>query len=307
MENLKRKRQRKTKDEVNILKLAFRENPQLNWHKKKGLLQSSLKQLSWNQIASWWRSYSKTRQIRRTTCAVMPLSHGQLRNVSSMDHQVAAFDPETERLKVKLKETENKLQSTMDKLQYTEGLMKDLESDNEFLSNTNSVLVTMERECKAELHEARKKIIQELEGIPPGRLGIGVKRMGELEIEVFVEAFKRKYGPGHGRQAALMCSEWQEYLKDSNWNPYRHIGEGRVVPDENDERLSMLKRDYGRELYNAVAAALMQINEYNPSGRYPISELWNFKDGRKATLGEASDVILKQLKRASRRLRDLQG
>lgn len=46
----------------------------------------------------------------------MPLSDGQHRNVSSMDHQVAAFDPETERLKVKLKETENKLQSTMDKL-----------------------------------------------------------------------------------------------------------------------------------------------------------------------------------------------
>ncbi|XP_026377313.1 factor of DNA methylation 1-like [Papaver somniferum] len=103
--------------------------------------------------------------------------------------------------------------------------------------------------------------------------GIGVKRMGALESQLFVEAFERKYGPGrYDDQAAMMCSRWEGYLKDPNWHPYTYIEEGnsrRVVPNENDKRLRMLRRVYGRKLYNAVSTALMQIHEYNPSGGVP--------------------------------------
>lgn len=67
------------------------------------------------------------------------------------------------------------------------------------------------------------------------------------------------------------------------------------VIDEHDEKLGGLKNKFGDEVYEAVMMALKEINEYNPSGRYIISELWNFSEGRKASLKEGVVFILKQL------------
>ena len=66
------------------------------------------------------------------------------------------------------------------------------------------------------------------------------------------------------------------------------------IIDEEDERLKDLQNEYGDEVYMAVTDALKEVNEYNPSGRYVVSELWNFKEGRKATLREGVEDILKQ-------------
>jgi len=52
----------------------------------------------------------------------------------------------------------------------------------------------------------------------------------------------------------------------------------------------------GEEVYKAVVAALKEINEYNPSGRYITSELWNYAEGKRATLQEGVKVLLKQWK-----------
>jgi hypothetical protein len=50
----------------------------------------------------------------------------------------------------------------------------------------------------------------------------------------------------------------------------------------------------GDEVYKAVTTALMEINDYNPSGRYIISELWNFSEGKRATLQEGVTFLLNE-------------
>lgn len=64
--------------------------------------------------------------------------------------------------------------------------------------------------------------------------------------------------------------------------------------DDEDEKLKALKKELGDEVFDVVSKALIEMNEYNPSGRYITSELWNYNKGRKATLKEGVDLLVQR-------------
>lgn len=76
-------------------------------------------------------------------------------------------------------------------------------------------------------------------------------------------------------------------------------GRLQEVVDEDDPKLRELQTEYGDNVCNAVKAALGELNEYNPQGQHAVNDLWNFREGRKATMTEAVKYILEQLKTSS--------
>ncbi|CAA7037253.1 unnamed protein product [Microthlaspi erraticum] len=56
---------------------------------------------------------------------------------------------------------------------------------------------------------------------------------------------------------------------------------------------AQLKYDYGERVCDEVVRAKEEIEDHNASGSYVIVELWNYEENRKATLEEATNVMLK--------------
>ncbi|XVF26498.1 hypothetical protein REPUB_Repub14bG0021400 [Reevesia pubescens] len=183
--------------------------------------------------------------------------------------------------------------------------LKEKIDDLEDLEQTNQALIVKERQSNDELQEARKVLIQGLQELLGARTNIGLKRMGELDSKAFQDTCKLRFSPDEAAiQATTLCSLWQENLKNSEWHPFKIIEEGgnhKEVVNEEDEKLRNLKLKWGEEIYEAVVTALKEVNEYNPSGRYVIPELWNFRENRKATLKEVIGYIVKNIKTAKRK------
>ncbi|MED6167609.1 hypothetical protein PIB30_004420 [Stylosanthes scabra] len=167
------------------------------------------------------------------------------------------------------------------------------------IGTLNQTLIVKERKSNDELQDARKVLIGGVKEFCT-RSNIGVRRMGELDIRPFVEFMRKRCNDEEAEERALeMCSLWEEYLKDPDWHPFKIStieGKHQEMVDDNDEKLKGLRNEMGEGVYNAVVKALREINEYNPSGRYVTSELWNYKDGRKATLQEGVNFLLEEWK-----------
>ncbi|XP_066344058.1 factor of DNA methylation 1-like [Miscanthus floridulus] len=133
--------------------------------------------------------------------------------------------------------------------------------------------IIKERKSNDQLQEIRKELINGLLEHGGPRAHIGIKRMGELDPKAFSNACKQIF-PGDN---------------------------AKEIINEDDPKLKELKEELGGEIYTQVTTALLEINEYNPSGRYPVAEMWNFKEGRKATLKEVVQFVLKQWKTHKRK------
>ncbi|KAL5707678.1 hypothetical protein ACHQM5_018550 [Ranunculus cassubicifolius] len=119
--------------------------------------------------------------------------------------------------------------------------------------------------------------------------------MGALDQKPFKEAcvWKLLSIEDLGIKTAELCSLWEKNIQNPQWHPFK-----RVFRDEEESTLELkvLKDAWGDRVYEAVCTALLEINEYKPSGRHPVPELWNFKEGRKSNLKEVVEYLIKQLK-----------
>ncbi|KAG6530459.1 factor of DNA methylation 1-like isoform X1 [Zingiber officinale] len=180
-----------------------------------------------------------------------------------------------------------------------------LEREREELESLNNTLIKKERESNDELQAARKELLTGLEDLLTGRTLIGIKRMGELDEKAFQNAAKKKFKSDEADiKAAELCSSWQEELKNPSWHPFKIVvtnGKEEEFLVEDDPKLKKLWIEYGDDVCNAVKTALQELNEYNPSGRYVVPELWNFKDGRKASMKEIVQYIIKHWKSSKRK------
>ncbi|XP_074339082.1 factor of DNA methylation 3-like [Apium graveolens] len=163
---------------------------------------------------------------------------------------------------------------------------------------TLQTLGDKERRTNDELQAVRREIINFLKKGKSSKW-IGVKKVGELDVNPFHAACKRKYtGPEAEEKAVELWSLWKDHLRDPDWFPVKIVtpegGYGcKEIIDEEDEKLTRLKAEWGIEVQMAVATAFMEMIEYNnPTGIDDIWELWNHKAGRKATLQEGISCVL---------------
>ncbi|XP_074274149.1 factor of DNA methylation 2-like [Silene latifolia] len=184
----------------------------------------------------------------------------------------------------------------------TEELNQKIEDLNH-IESVNQVLMVKQRQSNDELLPARSELIAGLlENLPSNRrTNIGIKRMGEIDEKPFVAVCKKKFRYDEALlKASKASSLWQDKIGNPAWHPYKIIendGKSEEIMDEEDEELKKLRQKWGDDVYSAVTVALQELNEYNPSGRYVVSELWNFKEKRKATMKEVISYICKALKR----------
>ncbi|XP_051207397.1 protein INVOLVED IN DE NOVO 2 [Lolium perenne] len=186
--------------------------------------------------------------------------------------------------------------------------LKEKDEQLDAMDSINQALIIVERRTNDELEQAKKELIKGLQEMSVTRSIIGVKRMGILDEKAFLAACKKKAANDVSKKAEnydlegesiLLLTKWEDEITQPDWHPFKVIdvnGHAKEILQEDDEKLQALKEEAGQEARDVVVKALLEMNEYNPSGRYAVPVLWNFKENRRAPLDEAVDYMLKQWK-----------
>lgn len=186
--------------------------------------------------------------------------------------------------------------------------LKEKDEQLDAMDSINQALIIVERRTNDELEQAKKELIKGLQEMSVTRSIIGVKRMGILDEKAFLAACKKKAANDVSKKAEnydlkgesiLLLTKWEHEITQPDWHPFKVIdvnGHAKEIVQEDDEKLQALKEEAGQEARDVVVKALLEMNEYNPSGRYAVPVLWNFKENRRAPLDEAVDYMLKQWK-----------
>ncbi|TYG51744.1 hypothetical protein ES288_D10G284400v1 [Gossypium darwinii] len=209
--------------------------------------------------------YSKKKKKKKTNGNVKPFSSQPKENVPCRD------------LVELEKTTSDQIAALKEQLEETSEALKDMESRYSCLT-VKQILINRE------LQDARKESFG-LNDVLTSRTTLVVKRMGEIDQKAFEVASSGKFPNKDWQETcAKLCSLWQQNVQDPKWHPFKMINiRGNLqawcihqlfcypeIVDEDDEKLKELRNEYGDVVYEAVSTALMEMNEYNVSGRYAV-------------------------------------
>ncbi|XP_062088212.1 factor of DNA methylation 5-like isoform X1 [Humulus lupulus] len=201
--------------------------------------------------------------------------------------KVQDLEKEVAMLKQRIDDMENE-QKIMKK---NKAVLQESSEDDKALMGA---LIANEQKIKDELTDLRRFFIDHLKENVSNPTPFAVKKMGELDSQPFIQAM----GISEDtiiHEAMVNCSLWNENIKDPHWHPFKIIsirGKLKEVIDEEDEKLKGLKKEFGKNVHEAVKTALTEMNEYNPSGRVVVPELWSVEENRKASLKEVAAYML---------------
>ncbi|OEL28514.1 Factor of DNA methylation 1 [Dichanthelium oligosanthes] len=130
---------------------------------------------------------------------------------------------------------------------------------------------------------------------------IGIKEMGQLNEKAFKAACLAKVPPEEvGAASYELYTSWQQQIGDLSWYPFKTVtvdGNNQEIVNVDDDKLQELKRAWGSGAHNAVVNALAEMKEYGClSDRSIANELWNYKEGRRATTRECINYMSNQVK-----------
>ncbi|GJM95372.1 hypothetical protein PR202_ga12100 [Eleusine coracana subsp. coracana] len=161
-----------------------------------------------------------------------------------------------------------------------------------------------ERNVGNELESVRNEMIKGFLVIDVGGRKLGIREMGKLNEKAFKIACLQKLPPEEvGAACYQLYSLWQKQLSDLSWYPFKKVtvdGNCQEIVNVDDDKLQELKSAWGEVAHDAVVKALMEMQEYNRlSDRSIAYELWNYKEGRKATIREGVEYMCTQVKQLS--------
>ncbi|KAL2971440.1 hypothetical protein AAZX31_15G196200 [Glycine max] len=231
----------------------------------------------------------------------------EMGNEQKLNLEIAELEEQLKVLKcVNLEEADHENKRKIE-IEEIEEKLEDMIFDMSVKDDENQALKKKVQEAKIELEDARQQIIKELPQFLKGVTKIQIKKIGEVSARSFKKVCMNRYKNNKkaSSESVKLCAKWQKEILDSTWHPFKIVDvEGKEIQeeiDENDPKLLSLKNDLGEEAYVAVVTALKELHEYhnsddaenthNSSEKQVIPEIWDFENGRRATVTEALKYI----------------
>eukprot|EP00245_Coleochaete_scutata_P009274 TRINITY_DN3005_c0_g3_i1.p1 TRINITY_DN3005_c0_g3~~TRINITY_DN3005_c0_g3_i1.p1 ORF type:complete len:400 (-),score=149.48 TRINITY_DN3005_c0_g3_i1:39-1076(-) len=244
-----------------------------------------------NRIAAESRAAFEAREGQRTLEILRERKEETERLIKEKEEEQKAFEiKRQEEIEKEVEEQQNEIQKVMDEL-------KDMKEDLESHQELAGTLTTKQRQTVdkiATLKEACLKVWVDTKGRGRGEKdeyvcgNVYVKRAGSLDdVQGLWKAEYRKRFKGKDWDINFITlfTEMEEALRDMNWQPYKRQGDKMIV-DKSDSKLMELGAQLGEEVKESMVDALLLMEKYNASGRFPMNVFWNAKKDVEASWEE---------------------